>query len=127
MLRSEGTASVEPQDEGRVRVQQIPFDWMDYPTWKFRMEALLCTMGLMDVVEGTSVLTGTQLSKARESAFGMIVLTLKQEIIHLAYGVTRGDCVALWKKLHVQYGSFHNFALDSISYKFNFELLFSSG
>jgi gag-polypeptide of LTR copia-type len=96
-------ASIESQDEGRLRVQQIPFDGTDYPTWKFRIEALFCAMGLMDVVEGTSVLIGSQLTKARESAFWMIVLSLKQEIIHLAYGVKRGDCMALWKKLSDQY------------------------
>ena len=59
------------------------------------MEALFCAMGMMDVVEGKSALVGAQLTKARESAFGMIVLSLKQEIIHLAYGVERGNCEKL--------------------------------
>jgi gag-polypeptide of LTR copia-type/Zinc knuckle len=103
MSRSAGASAGDAQDDGRPRIQHIPFDGTDYPTWKFRMEALFCAMGMMDVVEGKSALAGTQLTKARESAFGMIVLSLKQEIIHLAYGVERGDCVALWKKLSEQF------------------------
>ena len=56
----------EGQDDGRPRIQNIPFDGTDYPTWKFRMNALFCATCLIDMVEGTSTLTGSQLKGTGE-------------------------------------------------------------
>jgi hypothetical protein len=103
-LASEGAGASSCGDLGspQARIQTVPFNGTEFPTWKFKMESLFLGVDLMGVVEGTDT-SGTNVQRKQEMAYSMLVLSLGNDVIKHAITTKRGDCAALWKKLNGEY------------------------
>jgi hypothetical protein len=73
--RTSTEASIAGDSESsQARIQTVPFNGTDFPTWKFKMESLFLGVDLMGVIEGTDS-SGTNVRRKQEMAYSMLVLS----------------------------------------------------
>jgi hypothetical protein len=85
------------------KIEKIPFEGTDYPSWKFRMVSLLMRYGLLDIVEGKEKSRSPANQKRRDFAYSMLVFSMTDTTLKFAMNAERGDAHKVWLNLQTEY------------------------
>jgi hypothetical protein len=100
---SEGSSDDEKGNVPLGKIERVLFDGKDFPTWKFRFDAVLRGYGLLDIVDGTADVNAKGYSKRRDHVYSMLVMSLTDTTVKFAMNAKRGDAAAVWLNLHTEY------------------------